>query len=59
MLKCIVSIAKLVPNGILICFASYSLMHKCLESWENEEKDGETLLKRIENLKPIYKEVRA
>lgn len=52
------SIAKLVPNGVLLCFASYGLMNKCIESWESEEKDGETLMKKIETLKPIYREVR-
>lgn len=37
-----------------MCFASYGMMNKCLDIWENS--DG-NLLQKIENVKTIYREV--
>jgi len=48
-----VNIARLVPNGVLVCFASYALMNKCFEIWNN---DDDNILAKIESLKAIHKE---
>ena len=48
------SIAKLVPNGLLVCFASYSLMNKCIEMWRSGD---DKYYDKIRAIKPIYKEV--
>jgi len=49
----LINIARLVPNGILVVFASYSLMHKCFEVWQSTDQ---RILKRLEELKPVYRE---
>jgi len=54
----LITLAKLVKNGMLVVFASYRIMHKCFEVWEKEKILDEdiTYLEKLEELKPIYKE---
>ena len=59
----IANIARIVPNGILVCFASYALMQKCFDIWninsspaDSEGQSSGSIYKRLISIKPIYKE---
>jgi len=49
----LINIARLVPNGVLVIFASYGLMQKCFDVWQSPDQ---RILKRLEELKPVYRE---
>lgn len=51
--KSIVETAKVVPDGLLIFFKSYSMMEKCENLWRNG-----TIWENIERQKPIFIEPR-
>ena len=47
----IINLARQIPNGMLIVFASYQLLEKTYAIWSKQ-----TVLKRLEEIKPIIKE---
>lgn len=46
-----INLARQIPNGVLIIFASYQLLEKTYGIWSKN-----TVLKRLEEIKPIIKE---
>lgn len=47
----IVNFARIVPDGLLVFFPSYSMMDKCIDCWKNmnhaDSVDGNTIWQRI------------
>jgi len=56
----LIYIAQKVPNGMLVCFASYSLRDRCVKKWKelHFENTGLTIYQKLDSLKPIYTEAR-
>jgi len=54
-----VQIAEKVPNGILVCFASYALKDRCVRIWKEAlfEDTRISILKKLISIKPIFEEV--
>jgi hypothetical protein len=49
----IVNFARIVPQGLLVFFPSYPVMHSCINHWR---ENG--ILQRMEQFKPYYQEPR-
>uniref|UniRef100_A0A5S6R2Y3 Regulator of telomere elongation helicase 1 homolog n=1 Tax=Trichuris muris TaxID=70415 RepID=A0A5S6R2Y3_TRIMR len=49
----IVNLCRIVPQGLLVFFSSYSQLDSCMEHWKNG-----AILKRIERLKKVFVEPR-
>ncbi|XP_032809044.2 regulator of telomere elongation helicase 1 isoform X1 [Petromyzon marinus] len=49
--KTIVNLARIIPNGLLVFFPSYTVMDMCLQHWKNEG-----LSSKIEEIKPMFVE---
>ncbi|XP_060608338.1 regulator of telomere elongation helicase 1-like [Ruditapes philippinarum] len=52
--NCIVNLARVTPNGLLIFYPSYPVMEKCLEHWKETN-----IWTRIEQYKQIFVESRS
>lgn len=56
-----INLARQIPNGVLIIFASYQLLEKTYGIWSNAPSEisspsKNTILKRLEDIKPIIRE---
>lgn len=52
----LVNIARVVPHGILVLFASNDLMSQCMEQWAVSSAKESPILERLEGMKKIFKE---
>lgn len=55
----IVNYARIVPDGLLVFFPSYTLLSECMESWKSSSRSGgSTVWERINQYKPSVLEPR-
>jgi regulator of telomere elongation helicase 1 len=57
----IVNFTRIVPNGLLVFFPSYSILEESIERWKkpSSNESTETIWERIMNLKEVFVEPRA
>lgn len=54
--NCLINFSRVIPNGILVFFASYGLMFRCLDVWASATGREKTILERLEEIKRTFKE---
>lgn len=54
--NCLVNFSRVIPHGMLIFFSSYSVMNRCLDVWSSANGKEKTILQRLEDSKPTFRE---